>query len=238
MKSLIQDIKISKGERWLLLIPFAVLAFLLWFQSISGSAIELLLLREKSHERRQQTEFIHAAMDMFIEMGISTENRGELLVRAVAYIEANFDSTFAQVYRLQGEELTPLIDPHDGVGGGQKHDPLDYPEFVDAVLDYENNAGDLVYWYETPQAGGRDVYMTFRHMPIDPENPEHFVIAIAISKYSLTTQIPMVFDAVVWAMIFVVTFTLLLMFSVIAAQFIRAGKYKTALHEVTKNGEV
>jgi len=236
MKTIIQDILSAGIRKWYLLIPFITLAFLIWFQSISGSAIEVLLLREKSHERRQQTEFIYAAMDMFIEMGISTENRGELLVRAVAFIEANFDSTFAQVYRVHGEELTPLIDPHDGVGGGVKHDPLDYPEFVAAVLDDEKIAGDLVYWYETPQAGGRDVYMTFRHMPIDPNNPEHFVIAIGISKFSLTTHIPMVFDAIVWIMIFAVTFTLLFMFFVIIRNTVRTEKCKTAIFEIVKKG--
>jgi len=232
VKKLVQRVKEDKKKRWLLLIPFVTLAFLLWFQSFSVTAIEQLLLREKAHERRQQTEFIHAVMDIFIEMDINTEHRGDLLIRAVAYIESNFDSTFAQVYN---EQLDPLIDPHDGVGGGRKHDPRDYPEFVNAVR--SDDAGDLVYWYETPQAGGRDIYMTFRWMPTDEDNPEPYLVAIGISKYSLTTHIPMVFEAVVWAMIFAVTFTMLLMFSIIIRQTVRTEKYKTAILKYVKGAE-
>ena len=223
-----RDLKASGKKKWLLLIPFLVLAFLLWFQAISGSAIEQLLLREKAHERRQHTEFIHAMMETFIEKGINTDSRGYILVAAVTYIEANFDSTFAQVY---DGRLNPLNVLHPGIGGGLKHDPLDYPEFVDAVLN--NEAGDLVYWYETPQAGGRDVYMTFRWMPTTPDNPDRYLVAVGISRYSITAHIPMIFDAVVWFMMFAVTLTMLFMFYVIIRQTTRVDKLKRIMIQLT-----
>jgi len=228
MRTILDDLKASGKKKWLLLIPFIVLAFLLWFQAISGSAIEQLLLQEKAHERRQHTEFIHAMMETFIEKGINTEHRGDILVAAVTYIEANFDSTFAQVYDGQ---LNPLNNLHPGIGGGQKHNPLDYPEFVYAVQN--NEAGDLIYWYETPQAGGRDVYMTFRWMPTAPDNPERFLVAIGISKYSITTHIPKIFDAVIWFMIFAVTLTMLFMFYVIIRQTTRVDKLKRIMIQLT-----
>jgi len=222
MRTLIDDVRDSGKKKWLLLVPAVVLAFLLWFQALSGSAIEQLLLQEKAHERRQHTEFIHAMMETFIENGINTESRGDILVAAVKYIEENFDSTFAQVY---DGRLNPLNDLNPGIGGGKKHDPLDYPEFVGAVTREEY--GDLVYWYETPQAGGRDVYMTFRWTPEDPNHPEErFLVAVGISKYSLTARIPAVFDAVIWLMIFAVTLTMLFMFYVIVRQAARVDKLK------------
>ena len=231
MKLLLQDIKESGRKKWLFLIPLFTLGFLLWFQSLSGSAIEMLLLQEKAHERRQQTEFIHAMMDTFIEKDINTDQRGDILIAAVAYIEAHFDSTYAQVYDAQ---LNPLNDLHLGIGGGQKHDPLDYPEFVEAILN--NEAGDLVYWYETPQAGGRNVYMTFRWMPTDQDHPERFLVAVGISKYSITTHIPMIFNAAIWIMIFAVTITTLLAFAVIITQTARAEKFKAAFYGTAKKG--
>jgi hypothetical protein len=246
MKSKIHGIMNSGRRRWYLLIPLIILAFLIWYQLLSSSAIEALLLQEKAHERRQSTELIHAMMETFVEKGISADARESILVAAVAYMEANFDSTFAQVY---DEQLNPLNVLHLGVGGGEKHDPLDYPEFIEAVLaalnsDSDEKAGDLVYWYETPQAGGRDIYMTFRWMPTDYENSERLLVAIGISRFSLTAHIPMVYDAVIWIMIFVVAFTTLLMVFVIIRQTVRADKYEAALSlpsrisdcEIAKNG--
>jgi len=225
MNTILADIRRSGNKKWLLMIPVVVLSFLFWFQSLSGRAIEQLLLQEKTHERRQHTEFLHAMMETFIEKGINTEGRGDILVEAVNYIESNFDSTFAQVY---DENLTPLNVLKPGIGGGQKHNPLEYPVFVDAVQN--NGAGDLVYWYETPQAGGRDVYMTYRWMPSDPSHPEErYLVAIAISKYSITTHIPMVFDAVIWVMMFAVTLTLLFMCFVIVRQGMRVDKLKSIM---------
>jgi len=40
MRTLIDDVRDSGKKKWLLLVPVVVLASLLWFQALSGSAIE------------------------------------------------------------------------------------------------------------------------------------------------------------------------------------------------------
>ena len=145
------------------------------------------LVREQAWEKQQDIGLLCGIVDKIVEMDKATVlNHGyeEVLQFAVQHIEANYTSTFAQAFDEDLNALTPLS---PGVGGGQKHNPLDYPEFVEAVNN--NEFGSLVYWYETEQAGGRYIHMCFRWVPTDTSYTSRYLIAVGISKFTVNESI-------------------------------------------------
>jgi len=108
----------------------------------------------------------------------------EILMYTVQHIESEYKYTFAQVF---DSHLQPLTALNPGVGGGQKHNPLDYPEFVQAV--HANEQGTLVYTYETAQAGKREIYMCFRWVPTDTSCETRYLIAVGVSRFTVNESI-------------------------------------------------
>jgi len=140
-----------------------------------------------THEKQQDVALLTEMIDKLVEMDKETgvyHGYDQMLMFAVEFIEANYHSTFAQVF---DDELNPLTELNPGVGGGRKHNPLDYPEFIEAVRGSES--GNLVYEYETAQAGKRDIYMTFRWVPTDTNHTSRYLITVGISKYTISEQI-------------------------------------------------
>ena len=150
-------------------------------------------VREKALDRQQEVNLLSGIADLLVENAGTVDGLTykDILLYSLKYMETEFTSTFAQLYAIDDEDdenpLVPLMELSQGVGGGQKHNPLDYPEFKEAVKN--NEFGSLTYWYETEQAGGRDVHMTFRKVPTDPSHTARYVIAVAISKYSVSERI-------------------------------------------------
>ena len=147
---------------------------------------EAARVREKALDRQQEVNLLSGIADLLAEHDGTAGGIGyeEVLTYSLRYMEAEFTSTFAQLY---DEALNPLLELSPGVAGGAKHNPLDYPEFVAAVRGSE--FGSLTYWYETEEAGGRDVYMTYRWVPTDATRTDRLLIAVAISKYSVSERI-------------------------------------------------
>ena len=144
-------------------------------------------VRETAREKRQDLGLLCGIVDKLVAMDKEAgtgHGYAEILTFAVEDIEANYHLTYAQVF---DQDLNPLTALNPGVGGGQKHNPVDYPEFVEAVR--ANQSGDLVYWYETQEGGGRDIFMTFRWVPTNTGLSERYLVAIGISKYTVNEQI-------------------------------------------------
>jgi hypothetical protein len=177
----------NDNRRYLMVVAILILvAFCVYFNYAFRSH-ENTLVREMAHEKQQDVGLIGGIIDKLVYLEDKTgigRDFESVLIFAVEYIEANYHSTFAQVF---DEQLNPLIPLHPGVGGGRKHNPLDYPEFIRAVNN--NEYGDLVYHYETEEAGGRDVYMTFRWVPTDANHTPRYLVAVGISKYTINEQI-------------------------------------------------
>ena len=152
--------------------------FCLWFES-AFRAVENTLVREKAWEKQQDLDLLCEVIDKLAQT--DEYNYGEVLRYAVVYIETHYTSTFAQLF---DDTLTPLTSLSPGVGGGAKHNPLDYPEFVAAVTTTES--GTLVYRYETAEAGARDVYMCYRWVPT---GTRQYLVAVGISKYTVKESI-------------------------------------------------
>ncbi|MCL2751667.1 MAG: hypothetical protein FWE62_02810 [Firmicutes bacterium] len=182
----------QRGSRYLLVLAlFTLIGFCVFF-SYAFRAHEDALVKEKAFEKQQDIGMIAGIIDLLAEMdrARSAEHLYEdVLIFTVKYIEENFYSTFAQVYT---DDLTPLLRQSPGIGGGSRHDPLDYPEFIDAVNDakYSDSPfGELSYWYETPQAGGRNVHIVYRWMPTNPQGSSRYLIVIGISRFTIQEQI-------------------------------------------------
>jgi len=143
-------------------------------------------IREKALDRQQEVSLLSGIVDLLVDNDGTADGVSyrEVLEYALKYIDTDFTSTFAQLY---DENLNPLIEISPGLGGGQKHNPLLYDAFVEAVQ--QNEFGSLTYWYETPQVGGREVYMTFRWVPSDSNQTNRYLIAVAISKYSVSERL-------------------------------------------------
>ena len=174
--------------------PFAIAAMLLVLAALCGyfyyalGASETRMLKEQAMEKQQDVGLICNIVDTMVDLN-RIEGNGHydftlILKNAVSYIEREYHSTFAQVY---DSDLNPLLELQPGVAGGQKHDPLQYPEFVAAVLTKES--GSLSYIYSTEEAGAREVYITFRWVPTDPEYTNRYLVAVAISKYTISNAL-------------------------------------------------
>ena len=177
----------NDNRKYLLVIAILILVGFCFYFNYAFRAHEDTLLREKTHEKQQDIALLAGIIDKLVEIDDRTghyHEYSEMVLFAVQFIEINYHSTFAQAYDA---ELNPLTSLHPGVGGGQKHNPLDYPEFVYAVRN--NESGSLTYTYETPEAGNREVHMTFQWVPTDPGHAERYLIAIGISKFTISESI-------------------------------------------------
>ena len=175
---------LMKGWRkFLLAYAMLMLAlFCVYFQIVLASS-EQRAVWQQAWEKKQDVDLLCGIVEKLLEMDrvYNMDYRyDEVLQYAVSYIESNYTSTYAQLFNESLEALTPLS---PGVGGGKKHNPLDYPEFVEAVATSES--GSLTYWYGTSQAGGREVHMTFRWVPTDAAHSSRYLIAVGISKYTI-----------------------------------------------------
>ena len=183
------------------------------YASYANHSSENTLVREQAWEKQQDVQLLCGIVDKLVEMDKATGHSygyEEVLQFAVTYIESNYTSTYAQVFDEQRNPLTPLS---PGVGGGQKHNPMDYPEFVEAVT--HNESGTLVYWYETEEAGGRFVHTCYRWVPSDVEHTSRYLVVVSISKYTIAeSRDPMLtygaFALIVFAALMIVFAALLI----------------------------
>ena len=174
-------------------LPLAVLVivgFGMYLQT-AYHAHEDSLVREKAFEKRQDVNLICDTMEQIIRLDdeVNAELVQYALWYAVSHIESEYVSTFAQLYQQIGGNLTPLIELSPGVAGGLKHNPLDYPEFVESIQKHDD--GSLVYWYATEEAGGRNVHMYYRRVSIPDGNgyDTRYLVAVGISKYTITEHL-------------------------------------------------
>ena len=173
---------LNDKRKYLLVVAIIILVGFGLFFSYAFRAHEQVLIRQMAYEKQQDVELLGGLVDKFVE---TTGSRSpEFLIFIIEFIEQNYHSTFAQLF---DEDLNPMVEQSPGVGGGKKHNPLNYPEFIEAVTNNEH--GNLVYTYETPQAGLREVYMTFRWVPSDIELSSRHLIAVGISKYTISAQL-------------------------------------------------
>jgi len=170
---------LNDKRKFLIVVPLLVLIAMCYFFDYAFKEFEYTQVREKAWDKQQELNLLSNIIgDLAGIKGYEDGHLDEIVLRrAIEDIEKNFTSTFAQLY---DDKLTPLIMPSAGVGGGRKHNPLDYPEFVKAVRN--NEFGSLVYWYETEQAGGRDVYMSYRWTP---GTSNRYLLAVGVSKYTI-----------------------------------------------------
>jgi hypothetical protein len=178
---------LNDKRKYLFVVAILILAGFCCFFNYAFGAFEDAIVREKVWEKQQDLGLLCGIVDKMVEMDIQAGKSSgyeEVLTFAVQDIETNYYLTYAQVF---DENLHPLTPLHPGVGGGQKHNPVDYPEFVEAVM--TNEYGNLVYWYETEEGGGRDVFMTFRWVPTDTGHSARHLVAVGISKHTISEQI-------------------------------------------------
>jgi len=142
---------------------------------------ERTLIREMAWEKQQDISLLAGIIDTIAEGGGAVAYE-DVLIYAVQEIEKTYYNTFAQVF---DSDLQRLTDLSPGVGGGKKHNPMDYQEFVEAVT--HSDAGTLSYWYENPEAGRREIHVTYRWVPTGTRN---FLVVIGISKHTISAQMP------------------------------------------------
>ena len=181
----------SGWRKYLLAAALIILGFFCVFFNYAFKASEDRIVREQALEKQQDVGLLCGIVDRLVEMDKETgvsHGYDDVLQFAVQFIEATYHSTFAQAF---DSDLRPLTSLSPGVGGGRKHNPLDYPAFVEAVTSMEE--GSLTYWYETPEAGGRTVHMAFRWVPTDIGHGSRYLVAVGISKYTIVNNLdPMV----------------------------------------------
>ena len=162
-----------------ILCGFCVYLYLAFLES------EATLVREKAFEKTQDIKLLCYITETMAGLDdIDNEAYGAVLQKAVEFIEREYYLTFAQLY---DEDLKPYIELNEGAGGGKKHDPMEYREFVNAVT--TTNDGSLSYWYETAEAGRREVHMTYLWTPSKDLGVKRYLVAIGISKHTISESL-------------------------------------------------
>ena len=217
-------------RKYFFVLAILVLVLFCCYFNYAFHSVEDTLVKEQAWEKIQDLNLLSGIVDLLVEIDKDTDHSygyDEVLKFAVQYIETHYTSTFAQVF---DDNLTPLTLLSLGVGGGKKHNPLDYPEFVEAVEN--NDSGSLVYWYETEQAGGRYIHMCFCWVPTDQSCTSRYLIAIGISKFTIKESIDykVTYGAValiaVTAVLIIVTVILLLKLGYIYEQREEGDKWR------------
>jgi len=178
----------NSWKKYILLLPLLVLGGFCIYFPIAQESTETLLVQELALERQQSIGTICSVINNFIAKNPEWDGCEETLVSIIEYIDQNYKTTFAQVY---DHDLNALTKVSPGARGGQKHDPLNYSQFISAVTAARSGSGqgDLVYWYENPEAGGRDVYISFRWVPMSRDVSERYLVVLGVSKYSINSNI-------------------------------------------------
>ena len=70
-------------------------------------------------------------------------------------------------------------------------EPMDYPEFIEAI--HTQEAGGLAIRYASENQVGMDLRVYFRWMPLYSSASERYLLVAAVSRHSIVTEIPVLF---------------------------------------------
>lgn len=131
-------------------------------------------------EKQAQVELLAHEIDSFVERDNDwgTYDYETDLRISVEFIDSQH-MTFAAGY---DENLNNIATRHKSEA--TEFNPLNYSEFIESVT--SNESGVMNLWWEEDNVQGRDMRLYFRWIPTDANLSGRFLVAVAISKLSIT----------------------------------------------------
>ena len=223
IRTIINDIRNSGVKAWLLLIPVLVMAVIYGSIRIGENVVEGLLLREKFVSIHTMVDAIEWSVN--VESPVAVEDLLGHSLASIARIDIE-PFVYAAAFTVTDEGLLLLSERDDMTD----FDPRHYTAFTDAIRD--NTSGELTIGFTPEGMPYRDLLMYYKWMPTDLP----YLIVIGVSKYSITTQVPVVMNMSLWLMVIVTFITMLFMWYIIIRQSMRVGKIRAAFTEFRAKG--
>ena len=169
MRKLLEILNDPK-KKLIYFLAFVFILFNVWYNLYEVRAINQAMLDEKYTD-------IKKGIDMICEA--ASEESG--LIAAVEFLDA-VPFVFAAVYTQTLEVISERYFVSD-------FDPLIYPELIQAIE--KNDSGALTVHYAPDDMEPHDLRLCFRRTG-------EFIIIAGVSKYSVSTAVPVLFSAGQW----------------------------------------
>ena len=168
-------------RKYLALIPILFLLLNAFYFQYATEEIQKAMLKQKLLEVTDATNMLAAAVEgneerFWLDHELNIKNSAEFLDKLYQIYGAAYKQTDngLELITDRSYETSPF-------------EPLEYPEFVEAVTGSER--GNLIINYAPENQDYRDLHIYFRWMPLySPEN-ERFLVIAGVSKYSIITKI-------------------------------------------------
>jgi Signal transduction histidine kinase len=170
--------------RILILVCIAI-AVLLFLNEVRME-IDRMLLAEKTIEKQFQLDLIANQADRFVDKSDDWANDYDhYLETFLASIEMldQAHMTYAALFDENLQNLSARSPSYEG----SPFEPTVFPEFVEAVK--TNKSGELILPFTPPGAEERDMNVLFRWMPSNDNLENRVLGVVAISRFSVNTQI-------------------------------------------------
>ena len=169
-----------KVLRYLVLIPLLFqLANAMYSQRAAHLAAEAML-REKYVDAVEKVDMLAAAVDA---TPARTWYEHEMnIIGAVTYLDALYQ-IYGAVYVLADGDLLLITERNFETS---IFEPLDYPEFVDAVN--ANDSGGIIIGYTPEGQAYRELHLYYRWMPLYSSGGERYLVITGVSEHSVVSR--------------------------------------------------
>ena len=204
-------------KKYLILLPVVCLLLNALYFQYAVRKIESAMLRQKLVEVTDAIDMLAAAVEANPDRLWSEHERN--LCGSVEYLDGLYQ-IYCAAYKPVDGELSLMTGRQFETS---EFEPLDHPEFVEAI--HTRETGGLVVGYAPKDQPYRELHLYFRWMPLYSAAGERFLLVAGVSRYSIITQIPVWVSAGQWASM-AVTFILNVWLVILIARM-GAGREKS-----------
>ena len=189
----------DRTKRYLILLPAVFLLANAMFFQYATRKIKETMLQEKIVEITDAVDALAAAVDANPDR-IWYEHELNIIGSA-EYLDSRYQ-VFCGAYKPIDGELVLITERFYETS---IFEPLDYPDFTEAI--HRQESGSLIIGYAPENQTYRELHLYFRWMPLYSAAGERYLVVAGVSLYSIVTQIPTWISAGQWVSI-AVTFAL------------------------------
>jgi len=179
-----------KMKKYLMLLPVVFLILNALYYQYAVRRIQDTMLQEKNVEICDTIDMLSAAVDATPER--KWYDHEENIIGAMEDIDRLYQ-VYGAAYKTVDGELVLIT---DRVYETTIFDPLDYPEFVNAIK--TQDSGDLIIGYTPENQTYRELHLHFQWMPLYSGPDERYLVVGGVSKYSIITKIPVMVSVGQW----------------------------------------
>ena len=172
--------------RYKIIIPLLMTLGILLFFGIFQGEITRMLLNEKLIEKKFELDLISNQLKYFTDKNDDWDTNHDFYANTVMASIERIDQlpmTYASVFSQTLENLSARNPSYEN----SPFEPMSYPLFMEAI--HVSESGDLELEFTPPGSETRTMYLHYQWLPEDTSLNNRFLAAVAISKFSINTQI-------------------------------------------------